>query len=350
MRLLAGSQRLIEETLRARGPFPCNRIDAVEGGFHVETGGVGHEHGAELLARIEPHHAVETTAAAFLEQVSGPAARAHVPPEGHRNRSSRGSLWLDEERAGPIAEQTRMRSKLVPQERAEACGRADEAAKRGSIQIVIANAQPWTLVVADQGAIDEPGLDQIEQGISPGSPPHAWRDRGRVGELVRADAERTEDVIGDVRGERLSARLLHDAAEQPVSDVLVLEPGARRESEPPVPPKHARQLGALVEGLVCARGVHPTKRNRIRSARRVRKQLPDGELAAVRLRADVTRHRIVEPDAVRFDELQNRRGRDGLAHRIRHHRDAGTHRALARDVGDAGNRSNSVDDALTTTY
>ena len=70
----------------------------------------------------------------------------------------------------------------------------------------------------------------------------------------------------------------------------------------------------------------PSKRNRIRNARCVAEELTNRDRVAVG-RRDIAVNRIVQSDLLRVDELQDGGSRDGLAHRIRHHRRAGDDRA-----------------------
>src|SRR6266542_4683060 len=123
-----------------------------------------------------------------------------------------------------------MRTKLVLQELAEASGGPHQSAERRTVDVMIVNVQPPTLVLADQVPVDQEAFHEVHPRvllqISPRVVTLFWYD---VPKLTRHDAERPEDVLPDIRREDLAARLFDDGSEQPVADIGVRVFRSRRE-------------------------------------------------------------------------------------------------------------------------
>src|SRR5262249_27784861 len=148
----------------------------------------------------------------FFVEERRAASIADVPPERHRDRSSRRRLLRGvEEIARRAIEQHRALAKLILEERAETADRADEPAKCRAVEVVAPDFQPPAAVVADQLAIDQESLRKIHERVLLEIAGGVLRSiDDDVPELARRDRQGFQDMVADIRGERLPARALDD--------------------------------------------------------------------------------------------------------------------------------------------
>ena len=132
----------------------------------VEAGRVRHDDRPDGRRRIYTHHGVKTSATAFLIKKANAIDRPDVPSEGHRDGHTLVyALGGVEQPPGHVAEDRRMRAKLILKKLPESFCRSNQSAECRPVNIVVVESQPSALIATDQLAAHHQAFDEIHKRI-----------------------------------------------------------------------------------------------------------------------------------------------------------------------------------------
>jgi hypothetical protein len=146
------------------GLYSANR--GIQKSSNIELRGIRHKDCGNSGCSIRPHHAVKSPAATFFIEEGIRGLCANVPSERHRNGFSRIKVLSLEQHLSDLSiEDSGLCSELVLKKLRKPACRSNQSANRGTIQIMISNAQPAAFVTIDPLRLQHKSFDEIQEGI-----------------------------------------------------------------------------------------------------------------------------------------------------------------------------------------